>query len=744
MRYEGEHLYHDELDHQREQVILRMSFRICHISQCREFYAVADMLQAMKVANPPKPKVFNKAQLTQFIKKHGLKTGQAYDLPETLSTSDTALLKQGYKGWLAKRDDKFRKIASLTAPHLLEQYLYGKGLGAEIAALIATPGSTWKSKGAYHNALNRFIVFGMVPNALVSFKWSEIGKNYPVADTPDDPIIKRGRGGKHNQNSLSDFRGITARDKKNIEDVVKQWIREGKKLSRRKIFDRYQDAFEVSTVVRQVGNSEILYHDLLPPEKRISPRMFYYHFNRIFSRADQLKMKEGSFKFEKDHAARQGTALDGIMGATHRYEVDATVLDLYVRYPYIKHARYSMGRPTLYFVIDVYSTMIVGFYLGFGAPNADGVAQAMVNACMCKVELAKRYGLVLDKADWPASFIPEEITIDNGTEYPNNLIASILKAMLGIKAFNFTAVYRGDAKGTVEGTFNIFNGEVAHFQAGSIFKERDRTEQHPSNHAVWEYDSLVRKIFNFIILQNKSAKRLAKCGYQAMVDDIGMSPESIFLHSLANDMNGGRKTAPSDEARLRWAFLPEEEATVRSNCIFFKGLEYLSNDNRVIRLHQLAASEGTFPIIVKRVRDWTNHLFYRVKSQRNPSAFEYIKLTLKNHNNNSPYLGMPWDIASHQLKWLKLKIAAHEEYAARLRQHMRSMDEPEFDKLMGQIALLPENERKAIVPRIKEFKAIGKKLNTLTHARDVMVALGFEDEEVEFESPDTFTTTEGF
>ena len=98
-----------------------------------------------------------------------------------------------------------------------------------------------------------------------------------------------------------------------------------------------------------------------------------------------------------------------------------------------------------------------------------------------------------------------------------------------------------------------------------------------------------------------------------MVDDIGMSPESIFLHSLANDMNGGRKTAPSDEARLRWAFLPEEEATVRSSCIFFKGLEYLSNDNRVIRLHQLAASEGTFPIIVKRVRDWTNHLFYRVE-----------------------------------------------------------------------------------------------------------------------------------
>jgi hypothetical protein len=351
---------------------------------------------------------------------------------------------------------------------------------------------------------------------------------------------------------------------------------------------------------------------------------------------------------------------------------------------------------------------------------------------------------VLDEADWPASFIPEEVTIDNGTEYPNNLIASILKAMLGIKAFNFTAVYRGDAKGTVEGTFNTFNGEVAHFQPGSIFKERDRTEQHPSHHAVWDYDSLVRKVIHFIILQNKSAKRLEKCGYEAMVDDIGMSPESIFLHSLAKDMNGGRKTAPSDEARLRWAFLPEEEAIVRPSCIYFKGLEYHSADNRVIRLHQLAASEGTFHIIVKRVRDWTNHLFYRVKSQGNASTFEYIKLSLKNHNNNSPYLGMPWEIALHQMEWLKLKIVAHEEYAARLRQHMRSMDEPEFDKLMGQIALLPENERKAIVPRIKEFQAIGKKLNTLTHARDVMVALGFEGEEVEFESTDTLTTTEGF
>uniref|UniRef100_UPI004047BA30 hypothetical protein n=1 Tax=Shewanella sp. TaxID=50422 RepID=UPI004047BA30 len=92
----------------------------------------------------------------------------------------------------------------------------------------------------------------------------------------------------------------------------------------------------VATVIRTVGEHDIPYYELLPPEERISRRMFHYHFNRIFSRAEQLEMKVGTFKFKKDHEARQGTALDGIVGASHRYEVDATVLDLYVRYPYIK------------------------------------------------------------------------------------------------------------------------------------------------------------------------------------------------------------------------------------------------------------------------------------------------------------------------------------------------------------------------------------------------------------------------
>ncbi|TMP87541.1 hypothetical protein CWC05_06705 [Pseudoalteromonas ruthenica] len=744
MRFEGEHLYKDEIDSKLEKVTLQMSYRICHVSSCREFYAVADMLQAMKVTNPPKPRVFNKTQLAQFIQKQGLKTGEPYDLPETLSISDKALLKDGYGAWLTKRDFKFNHIESLTAPHLVEQYLYGKGLGTEIEGLLLSSTLKWKSKGAYHNALNRFIIFGLVPNALISFKWDSIGKNYPEAETPKDTIIKRGRGGKDNRKSRTQFRGITTLDKKNIAEVVKQWIREGRKLSKRKVFESFQDTFQVATVIRTVGEHDIPYYELLPPEERISRRMFHYHFNRIFSRAEQLEMKVGTFKFKKDHEARQGTALDGIVGASHRYEVDATVLDLYVKYPYIKDARYSMGRPTLYFVIDVYSTMIVGFYLGFGAPNSDGVAQAMVNACMCKVQFAQRYGLFIDECDWPAFFIPREVTIDNGTEYPNKLVASILKSTLGIKAFNFTAVYRGDAKGTVEGTFNTFNGEVAHFQPGSIFKEVDRTEQHPSNQAVWDYNSLVRKIINFIILQNKSAKRLKKLNFEAMVDDIDISPESIFLHSLEEDMDGGRKTTPHDEAMLRWAFLPEEEARVRPNCVFFNGLEYHHPHFREEGLYQVAALEGTFPIIVKRVKDWTNHIFCRVKSKGNGTKLKYLTLTLKNPNNGSPYWGMSWDIVAHQLEWLEMKVVAHEEYAARLRQHIRSMDETEFDRLMGQIALLPENERKSIVPRIKEFQAIGKKLNTLTHARDVMVALGFEGEAVEFESQQELTTTEGF
>jgi hypothetical protein len=710
----GTHLYKQKLGNSEKSELIH-SYRVCLVNRDYSLFAVADMLKANLVTNPPKPEIFTKTDLNKFINKNKLEKDM-YDLPSQHLFSDERLKATGYGKWLKKRDEKFAEIKSLTSQDLLEQYLFGKGLGDEIRLRLVH--SRWSSHGAFNNALNRFIIWGAVPNALISFKSHNIGTMFPVAETCDDVIIKRGRGGKNNQNSRTVFRGITEQDKTRIKQVTAKWVSDGKKLSLKRLYECFEDNFFVTTVVREINGKELNYYSPFDQKERISFRSFSYHFNQFNTKADLLKMKFGHISFEKDHADRQGSAIDGVLGATHRYEVDATVLDVYVRYPYDKTGRFTMGRPVLYLVIDVYSTMIVGFYLGFDGPNSDGVAQAMVNACMCKVEFAKRYNLDIDEDCWPAQHIPREITIDNGSEYPNSAISSALKSMLGIIAYNFAAVFRGDAKGTVESKFNALNNLAIHFIPGAIFKQTDRTEQHPSNRSMYSYDDLMRELILMIIQINKSGDRLHRLNFQATIDDIGISPQSLFLHSLEKDMDGGNRTQLKDKASLHWAFLKEEKAKVQSNGVVIDKLRYHSDYFKQSGMYARAKHHGRFEIDVKRVKDWVNDIFYLTDSS------EYIKLTLVNVNNESPFANMHWESVLHLNEWNKIKYVKHAEFVVQLRQELRNMKEPEYQLLIAEINKLPENTRKSLMPNIKNNKAVQKHLNTLTHASDVMVTLG--------------------
>lgn len=411
--------------------------------------------------------------------------------------------------------------------------------------------------------------------------------------------------------------------------------------------------------------------------------------------------------------------MDGVQGATFRYEIDATVLDLYVRYPYQTGYRYSMGRPVLYLVIDVKSAMIVGFYLGFDGPNSAGVSQALANAFMCKVEFAKRYHKVIQHSDWPVHHIPAEITIDNGTEYPYSLISSIIKNEIGVEVVNYTAIYWGDFKGTVESGIKRVNNEFVHYEPGAIFKETPRDEQHPSNRAFWDYDALVRLLIDEIIIYNKTANRERHLTKGEVDADIDISPEDIFLHSLKEDMQGGMPTSIEDEGRIKWALLPEESATIREDCVYFEGLEYHSDYFKKTGLYAEAKRKK---IIVKRARDWANHIFYKTDDG------EYIQLTLKNINNGSPYWDMHWEAIYHLQKYMSSKRHLLKQSARYLRAATETKKHAEKMRMLNDLNGAKISERKSIQPGINERKDIQKAHLAAQHANNIMNAFGHQAE----------------
>lgn len=87
-------------------------------------------------------------------------------------------------------------------------------------------------------------------------------------------------------------------------------------------------------------------------------------------------------------------------------KVDVTVVDPIERRP--------IGRPILTIGVDVFTRMVVGFYLSLEAPSVTSVALCLTHAVMDKSAWLAERGIA---AEWPVSGAPECIHVDNGAEF---------------------------------------------------------------------------------------------------------------------------------------------------------------------------------------------------------------------------------------------------------------------------------------------------------------------------------------
>lgn len=684
---------------------------VCHANLHFKKAAIADVNQFHSRDNISKPVVMRFDQITQLISKQGMKT-QPYSYPAEMSFSDDELTRQKRSKWLSKRDAKFNRIYPISNESYINQYLYGDGLAEEVIKLMkeqleAAPDSAWRSRGAYYNALNRYIVFGSTPNALLPFGLKQCGSNYLHIEEPGEDNVKRGRGGADNRNSRSKSCGVTKKHKIQLQQVISCLKSSDGKFTFSRVRDVFNLNFQSHIIEREVDGITSRTYKAFDESQTISDDQIRYHFNQILSRAEFKKIKYGPLLYEKDHADRQGEAHDGVIGATHRYEIDATILDVYIRYEFDNSGRYTMGRPVLYLVIDVFSTMIVGMYLGFDGPNWQGASQAMVNACLDKVEFCGRFGIPPEAVNWPCAEIPVQVTVDNGNEHTNAVISSVLRSEIGIRAYNFVAVFRGDAKGIVERKFGVLNEQSIHFLAGSIPEKTERGEQHPSNRAEETYNSIAARICLEIMFHNNSANRIHKLDKNAIRSDIDITPQALYVHSLHQEMNGGRPSKNEDPGRIYWAFLPEETATVRSNGIHFEGLVFHSDYAKRAGWYQRARHNGAFKIPVKRPRDWSTHLWHKTPEN------EYICFSLKNTNSENPFIDTHWEPLMHLLEQFKDKSHQNKLNRRKLMATKQGLLDAIEAENRAQIAGIPESNRKSMQTGIKGKQALYKALLAL-------------------------------
>ncbi|MDD1794341.1 DDE-type integrase/transposase/recombinase [Enterovibrio sp. ZSDZ42] len=176
-----------------------------------------------------------------------------------------------------------------------------------------------------------------------------------------------------------------------------------------------------------------------------------------------------------------------------KVEIDHTPLDLIL---IDDELLVPLGRPYLTLLVDVFSSCIVGFHLGYRAPSYDSVSKAIIHATKPKDYLDT---IASDfQNDWPCSGKIETLVVDNGAEFwSESLEQACLESGINIQ---FNPVRKPWLKPFIERLFGTINKKFLDPFPGKTFSNvLEKEEYNPEKDAVIRFSTFIELFHRWII-----------------------------------------------------------------------------------------------------------------------------------------------------------------------------------------------------------------------------------------------------
>jgi len=238
-------------------------------------------------------------------------------------------------------------------------------------------------------------------------------------------------------------------------------------------------------------------------------------------------------------------------------EIDHTPVDLIL---VDDDTRKPIGRPWITLAIDIYSRMIVGYYLTLDAPSVTSVAMCITNAVLPKDELL--LNLDID-SNWDVWGFPDTIHVDNGADFRAE---AIRKAGLihGIN-IEFRPVGRANFGGHIERVIGTIMKAV-HEIPGTTFSNISEKQSYNSDeHACFTFSEFEKWFVTYI----------TKIYHKRKHHGIMTTPEQEWENGVFGDNQAmGLMSRPTDPMSITIDFLPIFKRTIQKNGVNIEGLNY--------------------------------------------------------------------------------------------------------------------------------------------------------------------------
>ncbi|MED3779713.1 Mu transposase C-terminal domain-containing protein [Heyndrickxia sporothermodurans] len=457
---------------------------------------------------------------------------------------------------IQKRDEGWSIIQHYCLEHM--EALLQKGGREKKIKEIADESGTSSTK--IKKLLSRYWQRGMTKNAMLPDYSNSGGKG-------KTKTLNKAKVGRPRKVSISNEyqTGINITDEVKVlfEHAINKYYRASNNYSLKDVYnfilrDFYSDRYK--------ENGEMKYR-IWDATRIPSYHQFYYWFKKLEDPKKDIQFRKSTKEYELKYRPILSDSKSETNGPGTRFQVDATIADIYLVSSL--DVNKVIGRPVIYAVLDVYSRIITGLYVGLEGPSWIGAMMALDNMIADKVEFCKQYGIDITPEQWPTHHLPEIIIADRG-EFEGYSVENLINN-LNLKIENTTA-YRGDLKGIVERKFRTFNGKVKQKAPGAIQKEyRERGDQDYRLNATLNLKEFTSLIITMALYHNQKVIDKYPVEKEMVADGLVPTPINLWNWGIQNRKGRLRKV---DRNVLRLNVLPRGKATVSRAGIKFKNLLY--------------------------------------------------------------------------------------------------------------------------------------------------------------------------
>jgi len=454
---------------------------------------------------------------------------------------------------------------------------------ARLAILNEKSSESGKSVKTLYKYLKWYWARGKNPNAFLPEFKNCGGKGKEHNNKGNGKI---GRPRKYGESS---GRNVDEETKRIFEQAIKKYYHNRNGYTLKDAYDLMIKEHYTKFVTQPDGTVKA---ELLPENEIPTIGQFRYWYGKKHDTQEKISKRKGEAKYALDHRAILGKSDYGIMGPGAKYQIDATIGDIYLV------SRFNradiIGRPVIYFVIDTFSRMVAGMYVGLEGPSWAGAMMAIANAASDKVKYCAEYGAHITDSEWPCRHVPNAILGDRG-EMESRSVETLINA-LNVRVEN-APPYRADMKGIVEQYFRTINTKAVAFLPGHV--KPDMSERGGRDYrldAKLDIHQLT-KILIQCVLQHNNHHFLE--GYERTADMIADNVEPIPIKlwnwGIAH-CSGALRSFPEETVKL--CLMPTGTASVTAKGIRFKGLYYLCERAAVEHWFETARAKGSYKVDV--------------------------------------------------------------------------------------------------------------------------------------------------